>query len=1426
MGPIVTKIDGYPFLKKTFRKYELFLLDIDELTRGLYPNTMEKSVRAKSVWGRPLFVGLVSLFLASASYGQGLKLNPLLRHVQKSEVSGRGGFGPAGVKADGDQTRVRLFVRVRPGVLKESLAARYPKAVFRSQIGDILTAEVPLSRLDALAMDADIVTAEAAVRHSPRLEVVRSTAIDSGNFLGILDPAVTDFGTALGSGVVIGIIDTGIDWRHNDFILEGSTNNSRILFLWDQTDTIGPAPGGSFTYGTQWTQADINAEINAAPPGIVRSSDTSGHGTHVAGIAAGDGSATDGDIAAGTFVGIAPQADLVIVKTSFLDADIVDAVQYVIDTAASLGKRAVVNLSLGSHLGPHDGTLLMSSALNTLAVSTPIIVSAGNERADQLHGEASVPPSSTVEFHIQRTQTTEQIYTDFWVPNGDAYTVTVTTSPLGGDSVTAVAGLDVTSGTVNSATVDIYNTPGTHPSGDREIFIVIRDTNSIAPVDFYMTFTRTGNLATGRIDGWIATGDAKFTVRVSSDMTVGPPATAANVITVGSYCSKRSWTDTDSNPVTDSNCPASELGEMSPFSSLGPTRDGRNKPDIAAPGQFVASALSSSASIVNSLIAQDDRHTFNNGTSIAAPVVTGMSAITLQRFPYLTGAEIKSTLTAQARSDSKVAASGGLPNKFWGSGKVTHFACLAAAISTPSAVTPTSLGHSSISITWGLSNFADSYNIYYATNTSSLIANVSGPPFLFSGLTADTTYAVEVRGAGLCGEGPGGVSLSTPTGSLPPLSAAPNAPTGVAISPDTLQWSWNSVVFALSYDVHPATDIGGAALNTASAGFFHTNLDTNTAYGIVVAGRNDSGVGPLSPSATVFTAAAAPTGLAASSIHVTSASLAWSLNGNPSNTIAALERSTDGVVYTQRLSTAVISAVEDGLTGCTSYFYRVRNFNGDSIATAYSTPFSFKTQDSTPAAPGGLIAQSIGTRRIRLDWAGTNSGDALEYLLYYDNAAGTIDYATTYTTVSASALSYTTDVLPILEGVYRFGIRVRNRCGVLEGNTDVTASAAALEALSGVRAAISTPESGRTIDGDRVTVSAGLLQGTLSQAREVRFEFKAASAAVWSPIPAADVGHPNPDTEPPFSIHWDVLALDATSYHVRAVATDIFSSTDDFSSVVTIVVDHTSPDVDETAQAGSRVRKRKRLYNAVANVVESGDEGTDLLTRVAIPAGALSESTVTLTLLNTPSTALNPPVDAADVGLRAEITLSNGQTSFSGGNTATLTFSYPDANRDGVMDGTLYRGDELKIYSYDLSAGAWRPDVVSTVDTDLRTVTGRTSHFSFFAVFAPMGIGLDSVRVYPNPYRPNSGKANDGVPFEGANLNSGVVFDRLPVDYTIRIYTLTGQEMRVLRTAGTGRRAQWDGRNSSGKDAASGVYFAVISSPGVDSVVKKVVVIR
>lgn len=250
----------------------------------------------------------------------------------------------------------------------------------------------------------------------------------------------TDPWLGKGAGVIVAVIDTGIDIFHDSF--KTNATNTRILELWDQSaNTGGSTPPAAFQQiGRVYSSNDINAGLVAGPP--FHSVDKNGHGTHVAGIAAGNGSQDDRCSFPGKYVGVAPEADLVIVKAIDLPAgsqsNVDDALMWCAQAGTRHGnKPVVINCSFGSSSGPHDGTVWRDRTLEGIlrpAGSVPpglaIVCSAGNNGDNEIHenGIITANGSATVSFTIPEGSMKRDAL-DIWY-NGAATLNLTLTAPL------------------------------------------------------------------------------------------------------------------------------------------------------------------------------------------------------------------------------------------------------------------------------------------------------------------------------------------------------------------------------------------------------------------------------------------------------------------------------------------------------------------------------------------------------------------------------------------------------------------------------------------------------------------------------------------------------------------------------------------------------------------------------------------------------------------------------------------------------------------------------------------------------------------------------------------------------------------------------------------------------------------------------------
>ena len=478
-----------------------------------------------------------------------------------------------------------------------------------------------------------------------------------------------------GSGVIVGVIDSGIDWKHHDFRMDNDTTKSRILFLND------------LTTGKEFTRDQINNELDGTPAGIVDEEDFSGHGTHVASTAAGDGSASGG-----TYKGVAPEADLIIVKAGdegFSTSNIINGITYIRQKAVSLGKPFVINMSLGGHDGAHDGTsaeeVAVDAELDT--AGRQIVIAAGNEGSDPIYGGATLAQSASKVFTFEIPAYTptagaanDFVYLTMWYMNGDNFTVSVKTP--NNTTVQAATGATQNVSTPNGQVHIVNGTGAANSKGVKECFIEIYDSDAATTPTVSTAWTVTVTAGSvpqgGTFDIWLAASSmgAEFTSGNSFTKLVGMPGTAESAITVGAYVTKWTWSSlagSVSYPGTD------RTNNFSTFSSMGPTRDGRQKPDISAPGQAIAAARSSSASFSNSfLVAPSGKYVIEQGTSMASPHVAGLVALMLQAKPTLTAAQIQSALRSTARTDANV---GAIPNAQWGYGKADAQAVLQSILS-------------------------------------------------------------------------------------------------------------------------------------------------------------------------------------------------------------------------------------------------------------------------------------------------------------------------------------------------------------------------------------------------------------------------------------------------------------------------------------------------------------------------------------------------------------------------------------------------------------------------------------------------------------------------------------------------------------------------------------------------------------------------
>jgi len=368
-------------------------------------------------------------------------------------------------------------------------------------------ASVPVNRLETIAALPSVYLIESSQPSYPYLD-------KSTDMIGAVK--VREQLGYTGKGVLVGIIDSGIDWQHEDFINEDGT--TRIKYLLDMSRP------GTIYGSTLYTENDINNALQGM--GNVYERDYSGHGTHVAGIAAGDGST---DAYYGTYAGVAPEASLLIVKATrdensseFLTSDQIIALHFIDSLATALQMPYVVNLSFGGHSGAHNGTSSMERLIdNIIGVGKPgkaIVTVAGNDRNEDIHAKAEFGNgtySKEIKFTIDEYNPSpgkgnDRILFDIWYDGDQKIAVTIITP--NGKSIGPVNQGEVMDENTEDGAIYIWNgfyeakngyLPGFDQEiGSYEIYIDINDENSLTgPTAGTWTLKFAG--LEGNVDAWI-----------------------------------------------------------------------------------------------------------------------------------------------------------------------------------------------------------------------------------------------------------------------------------------------------------------------------------------------------------------------------------------------------------------------------------------------------------------------------------------------------------------------------------------------------------------------------------------------------------------------------------------------------------------------------------------------------------------------------------------------------------------------------------------------------------------------------------------------------------------------------------------------------------------------------------------------------------
>ena len=547
-----------------------------------------------------------------------------------------------------------------------------------------------------------------------------------------------------GKDVIVGFVDQGIDYTHPDFI--APNGQSRVLYYWDHTSPFDPIRTPlPYGYGQVWNNQEIQNGI------CTSSEESTAHGTSVAGVATSNG------LANGKQKGMAPEANIIMIETNFSlpnwTLTVADACDFIFKKADSLGVPAVVNLSVGSYLGSHDGDDPASELMESLLDEKPgriIVCAAGNAGSWGKYHVRDFVTSDTSFFWIQPNPTSQlganTVYADVWADITDA-TWSYSFGANKSSGTYRERATTIFRSATSNLTSTIYDTLWRNGNRIATIEIYPEQIGNNVHLEIYFSQVDSTNYiysfktkGSGMYDAW--TGSATiglnnivqtlptpqvypriihYNLPDSLQTVVSSWNCSEKVISVGNIRNRLNHIDKNGNVYNVAPTYNAVVGQLSPNSSKGPSRKGIVKPDVSACGDVSLSAGPNwilNTPLYYTSVDIDGLHVRNGGTSMASPVIAGIAALYLEKCSKGTYQTFKDDLLQTSTSD---VFTGTTPNYAYGYGKADALALLLLSNGTANVNGPSTFCLEDDYIP--VSNLSLS-SIVWSTGDTSLITNL------------------------------------------------------------------------------------------------------------------------------------------------------------------------------------------------------------------------------------------------------------------------------------------------------------------------------------------------------------------------------------------------------------------------------------------------------------------------------------------------------------------------------------------------------------------------------------------------------------------------------------------------------------------------------------------------------------------------------